>query len=256
MIRINLLPQETAADVRGAAKTSETSGTMVVALILIIAFAVVLGGGGWIYNYRSSELKRTARVKAEAKKVADELKDMKTQYAEVQDSMTALRNQIAVLKALDPENRLFWARKLNILPMLVPEGVFLTNIRVVEDVKEVETAESRARYAAWAKKKKGPAPSRVMKPVIKQKLDMEGVSYVENGTSDQRLQLIIDFYRSLENNKVEVPFSGEQVGFMEHFEPNIAFSPFEAAKISNRQCSKFKFTLISQPLTSEDSAGG
>ncbi|MCB2154358.1 hypothetical protein KQI84_05695 [bacterium] len=34
-------------------------------------------------------------------------------------------------------------------------------------VKEVETAESRARFAEWAKKgKRGPAPPRVMKPVI------------------------------------------------------------------------------------------
>ena len=256
MIRINLLPQETAAEARGAARTTEAGGTLIASLILVIAFAVVIAAGSWVFSVRRAAVNDTQEIRVRAEKVKKDLAELKTKYAEVRESMNALRNQIAVLKALDPDNRLYWARKLNILPLLVPDGVFLTGIKVVEDVKEVETSASRSRHAAWVKNKKtGPEPPRDVKPVIKQKLDLEGVSYMENGTSDQRLQLIIDFYRSLESKEVQVPFTGENVGFMEHFEPNIAFSPFEAAKISNRSCSKFRFTLISKPITSEEDGG-
>ncbi len=251
MIRINLLPQEASGKAIKSAGPSG-SGGILVGGILVITYAVILVAAYWVYSGQQAEMKKEAALKAEAAKIAKEIEAKRKEYKEINEALDVLRNQNSVLEILDPEKRLFWAEKLNILPMLVPDGVYLTEIKVTEDIREVETPESRRRHAEWAKTRKGNQPPKETKPVIKQKLELSGVSYVQDGTSDQRLQLVIDFHNSLNYDLVRVPYSGEKTGFLEYMQPGINFDPVEGEKVTGRDVMKFKFYLVSKPMSSEE----
>lgn len=251
MIKINLLPQEVPGKSAAAAPARTGGGGAIVALLLIFAFAVVAIAGGFVYNVKRSAEAETERLKAQENARKNERAELQRQHADVQEALQTLRNQVAVLEILDPEDRLFWAKKLNILPMFVPDGVFLTSIGMEENVKEVETPESRRAYDAWRKRKdkNAPQPPRVYVPVITSGLRLNAVAYVADGTSDQRLELILDFYRRLETQTATVPFSGEEVGFLENMIRAINSEEYSTDSVEGREVTKFSFFMNSIPVT-------
>jgi Tfp pilus assembly protein PilN len=253
MIRINLLPQQPGKAAARAA--SPQGGTVLVALILFVAFVVTFGVFGFFFSNKYNEEKKAAALKAELDVVKKQKADLEREYSELRDSLEVLRKQDRILQLLDPpEGRLFWAEKLNILPAYLPEGVFLTKIDVSEDVREVETRESRQAQQRWVQGgRKGRQPTKEMTPVIRQKLTLDGVAYVPEGTSDQRLERIIEFYQRLESEKVVTPFNNKEVGFLDQMTTNILFDEFDQTRVGGRPVTRFRFFLSSRPLSMDGS---
>jgi hypothetical protein len=143
---------------------------------------------------------------------------------------------------------MIWSRKLNMLPMVVPEGIYLTQIEVTQRVTEKESAESIKRRNDWMKTKKGPAPPTEKFPVYTQTLVLQGIAYVPDGTPAQRLDQIVLFNRRLRDGRYKVPFDKEPMSFMDGFRPDILPSPVSPGRMAGRDVSLFRFTLNTRPL--------
>ncbi len=253
MIKVNLLPQE-AVSRRGAAPAAAGApggGGALVALALVGAFVVVALLAVYVFY---GNMKSKSGVLAAKKELADVEKDIKRlegDFLILKQKKQVFENQLEVLNSLDPPDRLLWCEKVNLLPELVPEGVFLTRINVEEQVREVETAESIKRRADWekaSKAKRGPKPVAVKKPVIRQTLTIEGVAYVEGGQSDKRLELFTTFLRNLQEKEPTVPFTKKKKSFMQNFENEVSFDPIVGASLEGREVSKFIIRLRSKPM--------
>jgi Tfp pilus assembly protein PilN len=251
MIKINLLQQEGGGRaMAGSSVPAPGGGTFLVAGILLAAFVVILGYGGFRFVTWQADVARTQEVRSKNEALGREITQKEEQFEELQELERVLKNQIALLETLDPPDRLFWAEKLNLLPLYIPDGVFLTTIRVTESSREVETSDSRRRQDEWRRKpsrSRGPQPAQEFQTVITQQLVLEGVSYVAEGTSDDRLALIATFLRDLQNKEVTSPSTGESVMFMENFR-DINYSDIEGVTLAGRECSKFAFTLRARPI--------
>ncbi len=249
MIKVNLLPQPQARKRGAKAAAAPAAGGALVTLVLVLAYAVVIGVGFLVFygKYQSDKALEAARaaktaVKADIDKLEKEYQDLKTIKA-------LYENQLEVLNALDPPERLLWAEKINLLPQLVPEGIYLTRVLVTEEVKEVETADSLRKKREWEEGgRRGPRPPTVKKPVIKQTLTLEGVAYVEGTQSDKkRLQVFIDFVNNLKEREAVVPFTQKKKGFMEFFE-DVVYEPFSSDVLAGREVSRFVLKLRTRPL--------
>ncbi|MEQ8820074.1 MAG: hypothetical protein RLY93_07490 [Sumerlaeia bacterium] len=257
MIRINLLAQQQASGKAAAAPKAGGGGGfnatgLLVAVILLIALGAALGSALMFFNrVRESQL-AVERLQAEKKSIDAEINKKRADSEDLARTLSVLKTQYVVLQALDPPDRLLWSRKLNVLPMYVPGGIFLTDITVTENVKEVELPESRRRYADWEKNdKKGTPPTRTFKPVITQQMSLKGVSFVTEGGSSERIRKIIDFYNDLRDKKVTLEWNGEEVNFMDKFKDEEAFSDFESVEIDKRQCTKFAFNFTTRELNTQ-----
>jgi len=263
MIRINLLPQEQSSGRAG--KAPKTGGglpvtqnpTVLIAAVLTIVYLVLIGVGGFLYMGFAKTKAEVVALEGKKNRIVDEIKKIESEYNELRVAIRVMNEQRQVLEALDPEDRLFWSEKLNILPSYVPDGVFLTRINVTENVREVETDDSKKAQARWVKGgKKGTQPKKVTRPIITQRIQLNGVSYVPEGGSQDRLRLIIDFHNTLMEEKVTLQFSGEEVSFMDRMKPNINFDEFQDGKVAGRDITKFTFYMTSaQPKKpTEDAA--
>lgn len=249
MIKVNLLPQDAAARKAAGPSGSSGSGGPAIAGILTIAFIGVFVYGYFVYStYAASD---KARIAAESKynKLKKDIEAIEGKYQELKASRALYQNQLDVLNALDPPERLLWTEKWNLLPELVPEGIYLTRVLVTEDVREVETSDSVRAKAEWEKKgKKGPEPVTVKRPVITQTLQVEGISYVEGGESDKRLTAIINFLENIKDKKATIPFTKTQKSFMDRFTPDVTYAPITAENVGGREVSRFNFKIKSMPL--------
>ncbi len=248
MIEINLLPQDTAARTTTIKTPSENQGMVAVVATLVAVYAVIFVSAFLIYSNLSSVKNKEESLEADNNELKAEIRDLEDEYKELVDALAVAKNQIALLEALDPEERLFWAEKLNILPLLVSDGIYLTSLEVSENVREVETKASREARAQWAKDKQGPEPPRLTQPIITQTLLMKGVSYVTDGTSDERLGQIVEYINTLRNDTATVPFSGEDVSFMEHFKPQIPYRDVRGNRLQERDITEFTLTMVSNPM--------
>ncbi len=250
MIKINLAPQETGGG--RAASASVAPGNGIVILVAIIALLINGGAAGYVgYNYTSLQNKQ-GEVKAEENRLKTEYERVKREHAEIQQMLDTLTRQVALLEALDPEDRLLWARKLNLLPLIVPDGVYLTQIEVTENETERETQESINARRAATQAGQTPPPRQMVR-VLRQRLAMNGVAYVEGGSSDDRLNQYIAFLQNLRDGRYNLPFDDQPVNFMDGFDPR-RFNPgnFEQGNIGGREVSRFSLSLESLPVTLED----
>lgn len=248
MIKINLLPQEMAGG-RASSSGPSGGGSAIVALVLMLAFGVNILIAGFLYHrYQTAETELKS-AKAAEKAALDELKNTEVSYNERRLSLERMEKLIQVADKLDPVDRLLWSRKLNAVPLLIPQGVFLTELNVTQRITETETPESIQRRNDYAKAKKGTPPEVEKVPNISQILTMNGISYVDQGSDTQRLDQINTFYRNLLGKKVKLPFDKEETSFMEGFVPLIEPSPYSASKIEGRDVFNFKFTITTRSIT-------
>lgn len=253
MIKINLLPQEMAGG-RAAPGAAPASGSALVALILILVFGIDIVLGGYLFYTHSTSQQRLKDVEARAAAVEESLNEVQSEYNEVQLDMDRMERLIQVAQALDPEDRLLWSRKLNMMPLLIPQGVYLTQIRVTQSVSEVETDESIRRRNEWEKTRKGQPPPVDRVPVYQQTLHMDGVAYIDQGDENQRLAQIIQFHRNLVREEVKLPFDDEESRFLEGFVPNVRPSAVSASTVAGREVSVFTFTVNTKKMKIEAKA--
>jgi len=244
MIKINLLPQEMMG--AGAQRTGSIGGGsapgVIVAAVLIILFGANITVGGYIYTRWSGANSSFTSEKAKSDKVKADLKKTQVDYESTRASVDRMEKLISVATSLDPVGRVLWARKLNMLPSLVPEGIFLTKISITRRVTTKETPESIQGRAEWEKKKKGEAPVKVENPVYTQTLILEGISYVPQGLDTQRLDQIIVFFKNLSEKKVRLPADKVDASFMDGLTV-ITPSPVSQSTLEGRDVSSFVFTI-------------
>ena len=251
MIRINLLPVEErkrrrmkpSAEAMGAAPSGGGISPLTV-LILLLCYAVVVVLGYWVYKQKVED-ERTLKEKRDAlAEVKKEIKSIEKQYAEIKKLKELTQNQLEVLNALDPVDRLLWAEKINMIAELIPDGVYITQIMVKENVQEKETPESLKAYDEWVKKgKQGTRPRPIKKPIITQYLTLDGVSRAE--LPEDRLRLISAFNEALQTFHWKTS-SGKIHKFYDHFRGEIDPSDMEVIRIENIPVTKFSFTLTTK----------
>ncbi|MCC6546555.1 hypothetical protein IT570_05245 [Candidatus Sumerlaeota bacterium] len=252
MIKINLLPQEMAGG-RAVASSSSGGGGAIVALALVAIFLINVGLAGFLFvNYNKAKQEYDS-AKATADKVRADMTAKQNEYTTAQVSFDRMSKIVALDRALDPPDRLLWSRKLNMLPMLVPEGVYTTQLQVLQKVSERETQESIKRRNEYAKKKKdaGTPPPIEKVPVFAQSLVVSGIAYVPGGTENQRLESIVQFNRNLMQAKKKLPFDSAETGFMEGFNGTIKPSAVRSEKRDGRDVQTFTFTIDARPVTIE-----
>lgn len=245
MIKINLLPQELAG-AKAAGPSFQAGGSLLIALVAIVLLVVNVGLGGYMYFQYSDAMAERNRLQREADAIEEELAETEVQYEEMKTSIERMERLISVAEALDPPDRILWARKLNMLPLLVPEGVYLTEIEVTRNVRLVETDAYLDARNRWEREREGPPPEVEREPVISQTLVLQGVAYVDGGTPNQRLEQLIRFSDNLRGDSVRVPFDREPAFFMEGFTGGIRPSPVSGARIEGREVSRFSFTMNTQ----------
>lgn len=248
MIKINLLPQDMSGG-KGAVAGEQSSGAMLVVLILVFVFGANAALAGYLYMSGNEASRRLVAVEAEHKEITEKLNKQQVTFRANNASLERMKRLISVAEQLDPPERVLWARKLNMLPMLVPDGVFLTELNVTQQSREVETPESIKRRNEWSKKKTGPQPEVERIRNIQQTLLMSGIAYVADGSDNQRLQQINTFYRNLQSKPVKLPFDQEEANFMVGFagRPDVA-SAVTTQTFDGRQVSSFSFSLKTKPL--------
>jgi hypothetical protein len=234
-----------AAPDRGGAMPGEGISPLSI-FILIICYAIVGGLGYMIYHQKIEDQRSLERLQEESKDYKDKIKKIKQKYTYISRLKNLTENQLEILKALDPEDRLLWSEKINMLAELIPDGVYLTQIQVKEDIREVETAESKRRLREWERKgKKGKRPTPIKKPVITQHLYLDGVSRAE--LPEDRLRLISAFSEALQDFQWKSD-KGEIHKFYDHFRGEIDPSEMNVIKIERISVTKFRFHMRSKPF--------
>jgi Tfp pilus assembly protein PilN len=250
MIKINLLPEDMMGGKGGGGIAStESTGSVIVTLVLLVLFGANAAFGGYLLYTKSNTQARLTEAKAEAEQIKADLKETETTYRTAQADIQRMERLIDVARSLAPPNRLLWSRKLNMLPLLVPEGVFLEGIEVSQTVTERETEDSIKRRNDWMKTKRGNPPAVVRVPVYQQVLRLQGIAYVPDGTDTQRLQQFIEFVRNIQEKAVKLPFEAEPRQFMTHFNAQADFFPVSQKTIAGRNVTEFRVDLRTKPLT-------
>jgi Tfp pilus assembly protein PilN len=249
MIKVNLLPQELAGRKRkekiGAPKPSIIVVLVVGALFVLVALEALL-----VYRATASSTNELKQTVSERDAIQKKIEALETQYKTLKEIKAMVANQIEILNSLSPPDRLLWSEKLYMLADLIPSNVYITDLRMTENIESVETLESQQHRMDWEKAgKKGTAPPVVKKPIIKQSLQITGITYAEN--SEKRLQLVLDFLNALQNHSYRTA-SGEVRRFMDNFDDLIKIVRIPTVVVQGVEVSQFTFIITSRPLSSQN----
>lgn len=254
MIKINLLPQELSGKApRRASAPSEGTGTVVATALVFIA---IVGAAFFFIIKTTNDSKRSlATAKTKQAAIKADLQALQSEWETLERDLRVLRVQYSVINSLDPEDRLLWTKKLNMLPSVVPDNVFLSEIKVNETVTVRETPESMKRMADYnrvpANRRTGAPPTRENEVILSQTLEMVGIAYSPENLSDERIGKIVEFSKNLQEKPVLIPWSQKEERFMDGFAPfSIKFnSAIEEVTAGTRQVSRFSIQLLTKSIT-------
>jgi Tfp pilus assembly protein PilN len=249
MIKVNLLPAELAGKKRkekvAAPKPSFIIMVVVLALFVLVALEALL-----VHQAKASSDSNIEALISERDDIQGKIDDLEDDYQALKEIKALVGNQIEILNSLNPPDRLLWSEKLNMLADLIPRDVYVTDLRMTESVEDVETLESQQRRAEWEKAgKMGTPPAAVKKPVIRQSLQITGITYAKN--SDKRLQLVLDFLNALQGYSYRTP-DGQVRRFMDNFDELIRIVKIPTVDIQGVEVSQFIFIITSQPLSAQN----
>jgi hypothetical protein len=246
MIKINLLPN---ADQRKGGASSSVAAGSGFKLFLVILLAAI-GGIGYFgymtYEKEQASIKKVADAEAKVKKAKDDIKRLKAEYEELSELADRINTRFAIVQALaNPETRLFWSEKVNMLAALRTQlAVYVTKLELQEDIEDRETPESVAKREKWKNDKsasKGPEPKAMKVPVIKQRLIISAIAY---GTdSPQRLRQIRGFIDELRTFTWKRRRSGQEVGFVDKLDSNFEVGNQKTDIVADVEVSRFSITI-------------
>lgn len=255
MIKINLLPPE-ATKRTGPSKAFKipTGG---VAPYLVALGIIYLGAAYATYVVHQSGVKSTRAMleqKAKRDKKEKEVAKAKQEIKDLTAQSDEIDQKFRVVKAMNPENRLFWSEKLNMLACArLDLAVYITQLVLEERIEEKETAASkRAREEFDKRKVKKPtdkAPGIKKMPVIKQKLTINAVAY--GNDSPQRLRQITAFSEMLTNLKWTRQ-SGKEVKFIDGIESEFGQVGHRMSKIGGVDVMRFGLICNAKPQEEEE----
>lgn len=250
MIYINLLPSK--KDKRGArpgsaraaasAGPSMNRGNVVVAAVALVLFGVA-GYYGWAtYQGNQSAARKLEQAKKNHETLKKGIAELESKVEGLAEMNTALNNELAALSAIAPSDRLIWAEKLHQLASLIPDNVYLTKIKVDEQVKEIITEESRKALENYKKKGSKGAPPRLVKtPKISHTMTIEGITYSDR--VEERPQLMLDFFNAIREYEAPRAPGGDAVPFMEGFRDNVTIRHYYRDWLEDVEVTRFAFEL-------------
>lgn len=253
MIRINLLPEELRGRGRrtiGASRPGVSAGTIAaIAALILIDLAAFYA----IFHRIQAAKDKTAEMKAELADKTAERDKLMPDYVLLRDLREELIVKEAILKTLDPPDRILWSQKLNMLCYIVHPEVFITNLNLTEDVQMVETEASIKRRQDWeamATKPAGGPPEPVKVPIITQTLTITGIT--TGDTNREQLDSFREFWTALQSYKTK-DNRGADVGFMDGFaktevpESGLVFDQV----VGGKDVGQFTITLTTVPMSGE-----
>jgi hypothetical protein len=257
MIEINLLPEPDAKGrkagrkpVPGASGTGlETAAILMLAAVMA---ALVFSGGFYSISQLRAAQERRQVAQTRLDQVQAEINKHEREARQIRRMRQVLNNQWELLQALDPPDRILWSEKLEMLANLMPPNVFLSNIGVVENVVEVETAASIERRRQWeANRRQGQRPPVVKKPIITYVLTVKGLA--TGADNIEQFDNVLKFHQALISHKT-VDHNGVERAFMDNFNPNIEFESVLATLFEGVPVNEFSFKLRTKPAGAQGGA--
>jgi len=243
MLRINLLPEQETR--RRREVVAAPAGISPLTILIIVVYSSLVGGYFYfgvrrpLMNLRQQERTLKEKVDGLDKGIkayqADSEKLGRIQY------MARLMSDI--VEALDPPDRLLWSKKLNQISDLKPENVYVSLIRMTEEITEEAKGKPKAAKAPAAKEAAATATAQLLFPPTFQRLEVRAVTDTENASEVFRLQR--EFHDNLKTgvNKRD----NLTTDFFESFdriEPGNVTRP----EVGGRSAYEFSFTLTAKPL--------
>lgn len=261
MIRINLLDQGTIKGSRpgkaaplGASRSSSAGGGGSMLVMLVAIGMLAINGAAFFYawgNVQASN-RRVSAIETKVASVKKEIGLKEQEAAQLQHYREVLANQMDVLRSLDPTDRILWCEKINMLANLIPANVFIAEVKISEDVKMVETEQSKKARETWAKSKsktKGKEPEVVTRPVISYVVRLTGLALGKDNV--EQFNNVLAFHKAMTEHEL-VGRNGAKVRFMDNFNENIEFESVEATLYEGTPVNKFIFKLTTKPMGEED----
>jgi len=247
MIRINLLEEgEKAKRPKKAreeiifAKPQAITQYLIIATIILALIPIFIG-----YKKYSKVKEVINRVEEEKNKKTTfdkDLNELKKKSAAVKEVIDTLRNQVEIITRLTPgESGIYWSEKLDYLSDLIPENIYILNLKITETVKEVETQESVKTRQDWEKNKKvGAPPKKQTRPLIEQRLIVTCIAQAEE--RENRIRLMTTFQDAMKNHTTIR--NGKARRFMDNLQDLISISGIKTVNSYGVECGQFTITLI------------
>lgn len=251
MIKINLLPQNMTKG-GAAAGPNKASRPMTLVILAGVIMAAINGLAGWMaFNCVITAKEDADRIQVKYDKVDKQIKDRMQEADLVRKYREVVKNQMDVLKSLDPPDRLLWCEKLNMLSNLMPTDVFVSEITVLEHVEMVETEASKAAHVKWERvdKKKGPEPTAVKKPLITYDMKLTGLALGRDST--EQLNNVIKFNNALTTYRM-TDAQGKERRFMDGFDPTIGMGAITTTVYEGTPVDQFIFMLKTKAIGTEE----
>ncbi len=257
MIRINLIPEKAGAR-PAAAPTRARPDEAVSPLTYLIVLAIVAAIAGYYYFfvYQRLNSKRLEAANAENKVTAitKQIDALREGAEELRKVSSISQSMLDIIYAIDSEDRILWAEKLNQLSDLIPDSVYIRRITVSEQIAKVETAESKKQRTEWQAKQKTKgkvrkgataegAPTPIYYPQITQELKIYGLTYSENEA--ERIRLINEFYDNLKTGTNK----DIKANFLKGFTGQIVYGDVAPNIVGGRPVAEFSFTLKTLPTS-------
>lgn len=250
MIKINLLPQNMANS--RATGPQKANSPMTIVIMAGVLMAVLNGLAGWLaFSSVIAAKDDVDRVQAKYDKINKQIETRVKEADEVRKFREVVKNQMDVLRSLDPPERLLWSEKMNMLANLMPPDVFVSEILVTEKVEMVETDASKAAHMKWEKldKKKGPEPGKVNRPLITYEMKLTGLALGKDST--EQLNNVVKFHTALNSYKM-TDAQGKERRFMDGFNPTIEMGGTLTTVYEGTAVDQFIFTLKTKAIGAEE----
>lgn len=252
MIRINLLPNEGKAKAggrraaAGAKAGAPSPAAPKAAAILLVGLVAAIF---FIYQSHGAVSKAKSNVSAltdKKTKLGKSVDDLALEAGDIEEKLEILSYQTDILNSLDPPDRILWSQKLAMLSELIPADVFLTELDVEEQVKEVEIPASVEKQKKWeADGKEGTKPEVVRQPVITYSMTMRGLA--DGPSATEQFDNVLKFNKALVDFKTK-DNHGQEVGFMTGFRPDIDIRSIESTLFEKQYpVTEFEFVLRTVP---------
>jgi hypothetical protein len=261
MIRVNLLPKELSSRQPGGkrpAKAAGAGGSAIVSFLIMVIAVGSIGGSGYYawttYDTHEKAVEKRAGLEKDKKSKRAEADNKQREFTELRAKFDRAIDKARVLLMLDPPDRLLWAEKLNMLADMRPDGIALIDVKLIEEVKLVETPESIRMRQEFdkleAKAKRGQTkPTAKKVPLISQIFSITGVAY--NQQQPKRLEDINNFSQMIESYYVTMDDRAIR-RFMDGFILGIEIgdlNDYADYLKSGRTVTQFEFTLKTRAAT-------
>ncbi len=237
MIKTNLLPPELQKQRRGKSKKaagpkSSGGGAYILFLLLIfLVFGAAIGGSAFMMITKLKEASEEASTQEE--KADDEERRYKDRYKEYQEQLKEYREMLLkqeILDSLMPVDGLLWAEKLNMLAKLVPDQVYITDIRISESITMVETKSYQEALKDWEEASKAakakdekvpPKPKVTKKPSITHRVNISAITPYDPVGMKHR-DLVSEFRKNIQTYSEPDPLGDGEISFKQSFKLNTA----------------------------------